>query len=150
MTLEIPADLYKTLQLCLKGEATRLCRDAAKVLGVPEQELKQKVLNQLPPVPLKLFKTDDIPASCPVLLQHKTVVERCRRSTVLGTGRCLNHQHIQCIPEEDGQLQLTRLQATEDEQTLWVNEATKEVLDASGICVGEYDNEVVTLYSFEE
>ncbi len=151
MTLEVPAELYKTLQLCLKGEATRLCRDAAKVLGVPEQELKQKVMNQLPSVPLKLFKTDDLPTSCPVLLQRDRIVERCRRSTLLGTGRCLAHQQVLTIPEEDGQLQLTRLQLAEDmDQPLWVNEATKDVLNASGECVGEYSDEVVTLFTLEE
>ena len=147
MTLEIPSELYKTFQDMLLQEAKRVCRDAAKILGVPEKEVQTRVLKTMDKIPFKIIDDKDQPIVCPVFVKHNTLIERCRHACVLGTGRCLAHQSEDCIPEMEDQTAMTRIQPTDCMDTrLWCNEATRDVFTAEGKCIGRYQDEVLRVY----
>lgn len=151
MNVQIPQQLLESLQASFLGEAKRICRDAAKILKVPEKELIQKVLPQGSRVKLQVVDTNEAPTQCPAFVQEEMILRRCRLPALLGTGRCVCHQtaKIPAIPEDV--LQLTRLERyTAEDSPLWCNEATGEVIDSSGVVVGLYKNSELTLFVIED
>lgn len=152
LNIKIPSSLFDTLQSALKTEAKRVCRDAAKLLRRPEAEVLAILLDPKNQVSLQILHDKDLPDSCPVLLQHSTLIERCRTPCILGTGRCLKHQSVHHIPEFPPSVQsLTRLECTEEQTTpLWCNEATGIVYDSSGSVIGNYKNERLELFLLEQ
>jgi len=151
-TIKIPSSLFDTLQAALKTEAKRVCRDAAKLLRRPEAEVLAIVLDPKNQVTLQILHDKDLPDSCPVLLQHSAVLERCRIPCILGTGRCLKHQSVHHIPEFPSTVQsLTRLECTEEcPNPLWCDEATGIVYDSSGSVLGTYRSERLELFLLEQ
>jgi len=145
--MKIPKTLFDSLQSSLNQEAKRLCRDAAKILGIPEKEIQAKILKDVPKI--TLYEDNSMPYSCPVLLE-KNLIERCRQSCLLGTGRCLEHQGS-TIPEITTQTVLTRIQTSSDyPNQLWCDEATGNVYNKELQVIGLYKNSSLTLYDFEE
>ena len=150
MTLEVPSELYKTLQDVMMQEAKRLCKDAAKLLKVSEKELQTRILKDMPSLSLKIIDDKDQPIECPVFVKNATILERCRHGCLLGTGRCLSHQGIHSLPELEEQTTLTRLQPAEDVHiSLWCNEETKDVFSADGKEIGFYEDETLYLYTLD-
>ena len=151
MNVQIPQQLLESLQASFLGEAKRICRDAAKILKVPEKELIQKVLPAGSRVKLQVVDTNDAPTQCPVFLQEDCILRRCRQPTLLGTGRCVCHQMAKIPEVPEDVLQLTRLERIKTSDTpLWCNEATGEVMDSSGTIIGQYKNSGLTLYILDE
>lgn len=145
--MKIPKSLFDSLQTSLNQEAKRLCRDAAKILKIPEKDLVGKILNKMPKI--TIIEDNSTPYTCPVLIENN-LLERCRRSCLLGTGRCLEHQKT-TNPEPTTQKQLTRIQSTTDSlNTLWCYESTGDVYDKELKIVGQYKNNRLTLYDFQE
>jgi hypothetical protein len=145
--MKIPKSLFDSLQSSLNQEAKKLCRDAAKILKIPEKDLIAKILTKMPKV--TIIDDNSAPYSCPVYVE-KNLIERCRRSCLLGTGRCLEHQGAS-NPEPTTQKQLTRVQSTtESPCTLWCDESTGDVYNKDLQVVGLYKNSTLTLYDFEE
>jgi hypothetical protein len=151
MNIQIPQQLLESLQSSFLGEAKKICRDAAKILKVPEKELIQKVLPSGSRVKLQVVDTNDAPTQCPVFLQEDCILRRCRQPTLLGTGRCVCHQTAKIPDVPEDVLQLTRLERMKQgDSPLWCNEATGEVLDSSGTIVGEYKDSELTIYILDE
>jgi len=150
--MKIPSSLFDTFQAALKSEAKRVCRTAAKLLKKPEAEVLGIVLDPANQVALQILHDNDLPDSCPVLLQHSTVLERCRIPCILGTGRCLKHQSVHQIPEFPPMVQsLTRLECTKDHPTpLWCDETTGVVYDSTGSILGTYKNDCLELFLLEQ
>jgi len=147
-TVKIPSSLLETIQSTFKLEAKRICHDLATILQKPEKELLEKVLQS--PITLQVFDTSTIELSCPVLLQTATILERCRRPCILGTGLCVQHQHITAIPDLHPSLQhLTRIESAETHPTpLWCDETTGIVYSDTATCVGWYKDTVLTLVTY--
>lgn len=98
---------------------------------------------------ITIIEDNSTPYTCPVLIENN-LVERCRRSCLLGTGRCLEHQKT-TNPEPTTQKQLTRIQSTTDSpNALWCDESTGDVYDKELKILGRYKNSCLTLYNFEE
>jgi hypothetical protein len=150
-TIKVPSSLFITFQAALKMEAKRVCRDAAKLLQRPEAEVLELLLDPTQQISIQILNDKDITDSCPVLLKHSHLLERCRIPCVLGTGRCLKHQTITQIPDIPSSVQsLTRLECTEDHQIpLWCDETTGIVYDSTGSIVGNYKNERLELFLLE-
>ena len=145
--MNIPKSLFESLQASLNQEAKRLCRDAAKILNIPEKELQDKILKKMPKV--TIYEDNNIPYSCPVFNENN-IVERCRKPCLLGTGRCLVHQ-TSSIPEPTTHKILTRIQPiSEISDPLWCDETDGSVYDRSSNIVGTYTNNCITLYNFIE
>ena len=138
ITMQIPSSLFESLQASLQQEAKRICRDAAKLLRVPEKELEQKVLKTMPKITLV---KDQTPSNCLVLLQN-TLPYRCRLPCLLGTGRCHKHQEM-TVPEGGT---LTRIS---DSERLWCDEETNIVYNEHAQEVGTCKNSRLTLFVLE-
>jgi len=149
-TVKIPSSLFDTLQSAFKLEAKRICKSVATILQKPEKEVLDKILKSQ--VQLMILEDHEETYSCPILLQHAMILERCRGPCILGTGRCIKHQSIQSIPELPSTLkQLTRIETTTDTtDSLWCDETTEYVYNTAGIHIGWYRNEQLTLVEFEE
>jgi len=143
--MEIPKSLFDSLQTSLLQEAKRICRDAAKILNVPEKELQAKVLKNMPKI--SIINDNDKPYSCPVLVES-AIIERCRKPCLLGTGRCQEHQKVETIPEPTDQTTLTRIQS-EYKESLWCNEIDGTVYTRENKQVGNYKNGKLFIYVFE-
>jgi hypothetical protein len=148
MSISIPQSLLSVLQASFDLEAKRVAKDVSKLLKIPEKELLQLV-KQMPKIQLKVHNDNDISCECPILLQPNTLLERCRRPCILGTGKCIYHQtikEIESIP--DTLLRLTRLSVPSDVdsdmKTYWCDETTKNVYDSKCVCIGilNEDNEL--------
>jgi hypothetical protein len=145
--MKIPKSLFDSLQTSLNQEAKRLCRDAAKILKIPEKDLVGKIINKMPKI--TIIEDNSTPYTCPVLIENN-LLERCRRSCLLGTGRCLEHQNSS-NPEPTTQKQLTRIQSTTDSpNALWCYESTGDVYNKELKIIGQYKNNRLTLYDFQE
>lgn len=150
MAVTFPATLLQTLQSAFHGEAKRLCRDAAKILRVPEKELTAKVLGKYTANSIfKIVDDNDAPITCPILVKQGSIFERCRCPCILGTGRCLNHQISNPPPDVSNHLvRLTRLESHPDlQEPLWCREETNEIYDRSGAVIGERDDECIVIYT---
>ena len=151
MAVTFPASLLQTLQSAFHGEAKRLCRDAAKILRVPEKELTVKVLGKYTSNSIfKIVDDNDTPTTCPILIKQGSIFERCRCPCILGTGRCLSHQTANQPPDVSNHLvRLTRLEQHPDlEEPLWCREETNELYDRSGAVIGEREDDCIVLYTF--
>jgi hypothetical protein len=147
--MKIPQSILESIQISLEQEAKRICRDAAKILRVPEKNILE-ILKKMPKTSLIPIDDSDIPYSCPVL-EAKTITERCRRPCLLGTGRCHAHQSVRIIPEPTTQKTLTRIQATAMyPDPLWCDESDGTVYTADGEQVGSYSNQRLTIYTTEK
>ena len=145
--MNIPKSLFESLQASLNQEAKRICRDAAKILKVPEKELQDRILKKMQKV--TIHEDNDRPYSCPVFNENK-LLERCRKPCLLGTGRCLIHQ-TSIIPEPTTHKILTRIQPNTDiSEPLWCDESDGTLYDRSSNIVGVYINSRITLYNFAE
>ena len=149
--MEIPSSLFETLEYALRQEAKRICKDAAKILHLPEKEVEEKVLKSMPKSKLTIIKDNELSYSCPILICEKDLTHRCRLPCILGTSRCYKHQTIEYIPEPlDGQMTLTRIQTTKDSlESLWCNESDGKVYNKDSESIGNYKNGKLMLYSFE-
>lgn len=151
MSVTFPASLLQTLQNAFHGEAKRLCRDAAKILRVPEKELTTKVLGKYNSNSIfKIVDDNDAPTTCPILIKQGSIFERCRCPCVLGTGRCLSHQTSNPPPDVSNHLvRLTRLEQHPDlQEPLWCREETNELYDRSGAVIGEREDDCIVVYTF--
>ncbi len=151
MAVTFPASLLQTLQENFHLEAKRLCRDAAKLLRVPEKELTAKVLGKFNSSSIfKIVDDNDTPTTCPIILKRGGIFERCRCPCLLGTGRCLNHQTANPPPDVSNHLvRLTRLEPHPDlSEPLWCREDTQEMFDRSGAVIGERRHGALVLYEF--
>jgi len=148
--IKLPKSLLTTIQTAFKLEAKRLCRDIATILQKPEKELIEKVLQSQ--IALEILEDNDETHSCPILIQHSVVLERCRRPCLLGTGLCIQHQSITTIPEVPSSLKtLTRIEcSSEHTLSLWCDESTGYVYGTDGTQVGWYKNERLILVEFGE
>lgn len=150
MAVTFPASLLKDLQDAFHGEAKRLCRDAAKILRVPEKELSAKVLGKFTSNSIfKIVDDNDAPTTCPILVKRDVLFERCRGPCILGTGRCLSHQTSNPPPDVSNHLvRLTRLEPHPDlQEPLWCREETNELYDRSGAVIGEREEDCIVLYT---
>lgn len=149
MSVTLPQSLLETLQSAFQGEAKRLCRDAAKLLRVPEKEIYEKIFPPGSKVKLAVVDDSSVPLTCPAFLHEGTLLRRCRHPCLLGTGRCLQHQttHIPSIPESIQQL--TRLEPIEGQPPLWCNEATGDILDQEGAYVGKLKDGSLYLFTLD-
>ena len=138
--MQVPCSLFESFQASLQQEAKRICRDAAKLLRVPEKELEQKVLKSMPKI--SLIK-DQTPTSCLILLHNEKLPHRCRLPCLLGTGRCYKHQEIPTVPEGGT---LTRIS---DSERLWCDEETGIVYNKQAQEVGNYKNSRLTVFVLE-
>lgn len=145
--MQIPSTLFETLQSALKQETKRICRDAARILHIPQKELEEKIIKNCLKIPITVISDKDIPTSCPAILQGD-ILYRCRHPCILGTGRCHAHQTV-TIPEIDTrqpeQITLTRIRYTAQE--LWCEESTGTVYNNKKENVGEYRNNRLYLIS---
>jgi hypothetical protein len=150
MAVSFPASLLQTLQDAFYGEAKRMCRDAAKILRVPEKELTAKVLGKVSANSIfKILDDNDAPTTCPAIIKQGSIFERCRCPCVLGTGRCLSHQTANQPPDvSNHSLRLTRLETHPDlQEPLWCREETNELYDRSGAVIGEREDGCIVLYT---
>jgi hypothetical protein len=140
MSFAIPKPLLDSLQSAFLAEGRRVCRDAAKILRKPEKEVLD-ILKTLPKATLIIHRdTDDIPTLCPVFLDTPSpLLQRCRRSCILGTGRCYRHQDTYDPPSPPGDtIVLTRIKKIAEMDTpLWCCEETRQVYNQNGEVVGE-------------
>ena len=143
--MNIPKSLFDSLTASLNQEARRLCKESAKLLKIPEKELLEKIIKKMPKI--TVCEDNNMPYSCPVYNEKKHV-ERCRKSCILGTGRCADHQSVS-VPEPTTQKLLTRIQQTEEiTEALLCDETDGTVYNSSGEVVGFYLNNILTLYNF--
>jgi hypothetical protein len=149
-SVKIPLSLFDTLQNVFKIEAKQMCRDVAKILKRPEKEIIEKVFQHQ--ISLQIIQDNDITISCPVFLKKDSLLERCRKSCVLGTGRCLSHQSVLIIPEIPSTVQiLTRLEYNESQhKALWCDEVNGNVYNTEGKFIGFYKDESLQLFEIEE
>jgi len=141
--MQIPESLFLSFQSQLQAEGKRLCRDLAKVLGVPEKELITNVLLKDKKISITPDTNDGKPF-CPVLVPRGAILDRCFHPILLGTERCMHHQSVGALPEvPDGLTTLVKLSTT---TPYYMNPETKEVLDESGKLVGVYRDEEVLLF----
>uniref|UniRef100_A0A6C0HFB0 Uncharacterized protein n=1 Tax=viral metagenome TaxID=1070528 RepID=A0A6C0HFB0_9ZZZZ len=149
--MEVPSSLFESFEYALRQEAKRICRDAAKILNLPEKDVEEKVLKSMPKSKLTVIKDNELSYSCPIFMCEKGLTHRCRLPCILGTNRCYKHQTIDYIPEPlEDQVTLTRIQTTKDSlESLWCNELDGSIYNEHSECVGTYKNRKLILYSFE-
>ena len=141
--MQVPSSLFESLQASLQQEARRICRDAAKILRVPEKELEQKVLKSMSKITIV---KDQTPSSCHILMNSEKLLNRCRLPCILGTGRCHKHQEITTVPEGGS---LTRIQAQVDLDPMWCDEETNIVYNKNAEEIGSYKNSRLTVFILE-
>lgn len=149
--ITISDSLLQTLKSSFEQERNRLCRDAAKLLRVPEAQVKQLVQQAMPTYKLTVIEEDEKRQTCPVLLQRALVLERCRDPCLMGTGRCLTHQTAHSPPDLPTTIQgLTRVERMDpSDPPMWCDEETHQVYNSEGVVIGSLENGVLELYTFE-
>lgn len=152
MSIAISDTLLQTLKRSFESERKKLCRDAAKILRVPEEQVNQIVQQAMTQIKLTVFEEDENRQTCPVFIQRAVVLERCRGSCLMGTGRCLNHQAVKEPPELPDTIEnLTRVERPDpNDPPMWCNESTHVVYNSEGKVVGNYEDGALTLFTFEE
>ncbi len=151
--LHIPSIIIDTLYAEFKREARALCKDLAPVLGVPEKELRKNVIDGVAKMPLHVVHVDDLRRQCPVpvLRGDSGVVELCRTTCIIGTGRCTEHRHIadHQLPALAAEKELVRMTtACADIHTLWFDAETGNVFNSRLQHVGIYKDESLILFEF--
>ena len=141
--MQIPSSLFELFQSALKQETRRICRDAARILNIPQKELEEKIIKNDSKSSIHLITDKDTPYNCPVLL-NGDIIHRCRIPCILGTGRCYKHQTI-TIPEIGQQKTLTRIRYSQEK--LWCDESTKHIYNEKKEIVGEYRNNRIYLFT---
>ena len=140
MSLAIPKTLLAGLDAVFQKEAKKLACDIAKTLKRPEKEVLD-ILKKSEKIQYKIYNTDDNDLTCPVLLDGKTLAQRCRRPCLLGTNRCVQHQMIAHIPTcNETHKELTRCICTSSETSqrcILLDEDTNMVYNSEGSCIGE-------------
>ncbi len=145
MSVQLPTSLLETIQSAFQGEAKRICRDAAKLLRVPEKEVYEKVFPAGSKVKVQLVG-DSSPMSCPAFLHEGKLLRRCRGPCLLGTERCVQHQTT-VIPSVPDRVQsLTRIEPGEDRPPLWCNEETGDVYTRTGDLAGHMKDGRLSLF----
>lgn len=151
--LAIPELLMRTLKQAFDQEQKNLCRQAAKILRVPEDQVKTIVSKAMTPLQFEIYDEEEKRQTCPVFVQRSVVLERCRGPCLMGTARCLQHQSVQEPPELPDTIEsLTRVERPDATDTpMWCNESTHDIYNAEGKIVGKYDdnnNGQLTLFTF--
>jgi len=147
-SVKIPSSLFDTFQAVFKVEAKRICKNAALMLNRPEKEVLNKIVGSQ--LTIQILDDHDMPISCPVIMRHRTILERCRRPCLLGTGRCLTHQAVAVQDSLPSNIQkLTRIESSDQYEPLWCDESTGTVYNSSGSIVGFYKDEQLELYILE-
>jgi hypothetical protein len=151
-SLSIPDTLFRTLKSAFESEQKRLCRDAAKLLRVPEDQVKSMVAKAMTPITFTVYDEDEKRQTCAVFVQKAVVLERCRGPCLMGTGRCLHHQSVKDLPELPDTIEsLTRVErADPNDPPMWCNESTHVVYNSEGKVVGNYEDGALTLFTFTE
>ena len=144
--MQVPSSLFESFQASLQQEAKRICRDAAKILRVPEKDLEQKILKSM--LKITLVKDNSSTSCCVLILKQSEdrLAHRCRLPCILGTGQCYKHQGVTIA--EGGTL--TRIQAQPETEQLWCNEETGLVYTENSDEIGFYKNSRLTLYCLEQ
>jgi hypothetical protein len=165
--MNIPQNLWESFQAQLVQEGRNLCKDTASILGVPEKELLRTVFAKIPKLKI-IPDTREGFVSCLIPIKRDTILERCRHPCVLGTDRCIQHQHIESFEdpqewqekhnkEQDGKsnqesnqeikpLRLIRLEANSIDPSYWCNRETGFVYISSGKIIGKYVDGIIIKY----
>ncbi len=143
--ISLPLSLLDTIQSAFEKEAKTLCGQVADTLGIPRQLAIQRVFSKAPKVQLTVFELET-PKECPILLQKGPIHTRCRKHTLLGTDRCLEHQ-VTCHEEPEIKNEFSLL--LYGDLKFWVETKTGFVYTSCGSIVGDYRGGVFTKYSFE-
>lgn len=147
-TISVPLALLETLQGVFQKEARSVCVDVAKTLGLPKEEVIKRVLVQQSKVELQVFECET-PTECPILTLKDEIYIRCRRSCLLGTGRCSLHQSTRLYKEPISKQKYQRL-CSEDGTILgWKKEGETTVYNGKGEPIGEFRDGCFRTFTFE-
>lgn len=146
MKYQIPYALLQEMDSQFRGVAKELCTQIAYTLNLPKEAVIQRVLNDLPKMELEVYNTADYQTSCPVRVPRQTSEHDyvlCRSPCVLNTGRCIYHQDVEHVTDEDPEegLALTRIASHESlHEPLWCDEETGTVYNAKKNVVGHFED----------
>lgn len=146
MKFQIPYALLQEMDSQFRGIAKELCGQIAYTLNLPKDEVIQRVLTDLPKMDLEVYHTRDYQTSCAVRIKAESSIHDyilCRSPCVLNTGRCIHHQDVEIVPEDDPEegLGLTRIASHESiEEPLWCDEETGTVYNSKKEVVGRLED----------
>lgn len=146
MKFQIPYALLQEMDSQFRGVAKELCGKIAYTLNLPKDDVIKKILNDLPKMDLEVYNTADYQTSCPVRTSLNGSDDEyilCRSPCILNTARCIHHQDVGTISEEDPEegLGLTRIAKTENmKENLWCDEETMTVYNEKKEPVGRIDD----------
>lgn len=153
-TLNVPRDAFEHFQAALRRESRQFISDCASFLDVPPGQLIKEVQEKLKaqPISISLFETDSSPG-CLAYLKQDSFAHRCRLPCLTNSTFCHKHQTNRIITDDTkAKKKYIRLKGQPNFPELWLDDATNEVIDIHGRCVGIYDrdSQQLKLYVIDE
>ena len=141
----IPLVLLETLKVSFEKEGKKLCKDIAKSLGLPPQEVIKRVMQKCQ---LDVFDIDQ-PTRCNILQLDEAIYRKCARSCLLGTERCYLHQRTEQKVVDKTLIQRLDMPPEFTHKYLWVNSENR-VYSSNGEEVGYIKNDEVYLVEYTD
>jgi hypothetical protein len=142
-TLHVPRDAFEHFQAALRRESRLFITDCANFLGLPPGQLIKEVQDKLKAqsVSVSLFESESSPG-CLAYLKQDNFAPRCRLPCLTNSTFCHKHQTTRIITDDTkATKKYIRLKGQPNLPEMWLDDATNEVIDIHGRCVGTYDRD---------
>jgi hypothetical protein len=151
--LIVPKAIIQNMHAQFLNQAKKFCKDLAYIGDVPkelEKSYTDKILTKLEKMEFVIYRDDSEPY-CPVPVKRNAIIECCRLPSVLGTSRCIGHQHVSVIPTIESETEYVRLCPTEvGQESLFWDEETNRIYNNKMEYKGNYEDGVVEIFTVEE
>ena len=142
----IPLILLETLKVSFEKEGKALCKDVAKSLGLPPQEVIKRIMKKCQ---LDVYDIEQ-PLRCNIMQLDETIYRKCGRPCLLGTERCCLHQRTeQKVVEKSLTLQRLDMPPDSPNKHLWID-SENLVYSSDGKQVGHMKNDEVYLVDYAD
>lgn len=155
-SVKIPKYLVDSLDTIFEKVGREYIKQAAQILEKDEKEMLKTILPKLKRKEHSMVQMypDQEYYTCahlpnyksPSLLQH-----RCRYPNVIGTQRCIHHQHIHHIEDIEPEISVTRVfikNSDEHDAMYFCDENTQQVYNKEGVVIGTRHNDKIIKFVF--
>jgi hypothetical protein len=155
-SVKIPKYLVDSLDTIFEKVGREYIKQAAQILEKDEKEMMKTILPKLKSKESSLVKMypDQEYYTCAHIPNYKSQLllqHRCRLPNVIGTQRCIHHQHIYHIEDIEPEISVTRVfvkDSSEHDSMYFCDEKTQQVYNKDGVVIGTRHNDKIIKFVF--